>query len=106
MAIPAAVIAQTSGDGIVLGGPTEPSAQATQLTTPVGTDIIPIARPGNISDHFITIAQVEALPLAAGAFSLSVDSTNGLIVVGLPTSDPHVVGALWLNSHVLTASAG
>ena len=28
------------------------------------------------------------------------------LLAGLPTSDPHVVGALWLNSHVLTVSAG
>lgn len=32
---------------------------------------------------------------------------NGnLIMSGLPTSDPHVVGKLWKNSNVLTVSAG
>lgn len=36
---------------------------------------------------------------------LSVSGTN-VLLVGLPTTDPHVVGALWVNSHVLTVSAG
>lgn len=26
--------------------------------------------------------------------------------VGIPTADPHVVGQIWANSHVLTVSAG
>jgi hypothetical protein len=35
-------------------------------------------------------------------------STLPIIVNGaaLPTSDPHVVGQLWANSHVVTVSAG
>lgn len=35
-------------------------------------------------------------------------SWNGsvLLITGLPTSDPTVAGALWLNSNVLTVSAG
>lgn len=28
------------------------------------------------------------------------------IVTGVPTADPHVVGQVWANSHVLTVSAG
>lgn len=34
-------------------------------------------------------------------------ATAGQVVVtGLPTADPHVVGALWANAAVLTVSAG
>ena len=33
--------------------------------------------------------------------------TNGVpILTGVPTADPHVVGALWNNAGVLTISAG
>ncbi len=31
---------------------------------------------------------------------------TAVMVSGLPTSDPHVVGQLWTNSNVLTVSAG
>jgi hypothetical protein len=36
---------------------------------------------------------------------LAVTGTN-VILTGLPTVDPHVVGALWKNANVLTVSAG
>jgi hypothetical protein len=39
----------------------------------------------------------DALAASAGA---------AWIPVGIPTADPHVVGQIWANSHVLTVSAG
>ena len=38
----------------------------------------------------------------------TVFTTTGanIVVTGMPTADPHVVGALWANSGVLTISAG
>jgi hypothetical protein len=36
----------------------------------------------------------------------SVNAAGKLLVTGLPTADPHVVGQLWANSNVLTVSAG
>lgn len=39
------------------------------------------------------------------AVTLSVSGTN-VLITGLPTSDPSVAGALWINSGVLTVSAG
>ncbi|MDA9406513.1 MULTISPECIES: hypothetical protein [unclassified Bradyrhizobium] len=38
--------------------------------------------------------------------TFSVSAAGKLIVSALPTADPHVVGALWANSGVLTVSAG
>ncbi|MDA9409988.1 hypothetical protein [Bradyrhizobium sp. CCBAU 45384] len=38
--------------------------------------------------------------------TFSVNAAGKLIVAGLPTVDPHVVGALWANGGVLTVSAG
>jgi hypothetical protein len=43
--------------------------------------------------------------LTVGGIAFTTDGTN-IIVTGLPTADPHVVGALWANSAVLTVSAG
>lgn len=33
-------------------------------------------------------------------------ASGGNVVLGLPTVDPHVAGALWANSGVVTVSAG
>ncbi|WP_339033782.1 hypothetical protein WHZ78_18435 [Bradyrhizobium symbiodeficiens] len=41
-----------------------------------------------------------------GNAKFSVNSAGKLLVTGLPTADPHVVGQLWANSNVLTLSAG
>ena len=46
-----------------------------------------------------------------GAVAFSVITTDEygsqlLLLENLPTADPHVVGALWANSHVLTISNG
>ncbi|MBB4259718.1 MULTISPECIES: hypothetical protein [unclassified Bradyrhizobium] len=41
-----------------------------------------------------------------GNATFSVNAAGKLIVTGLPTADPHVVGQLWANSNVLTISAG
>lgn len=38
--------------------------------------------------------------------ALAVSSGAAWIPVGIPTADPHVVGQIWANSHVLTVSAG
>jgi hypothetical protein len=43
--------------------------------------------------------------LVIGAVTLTVSGSN-VIITGLPTSDPAVVGALWSNSGVVTVSAG
>lgn len=44
------------------------------------------------------------LTLGANA-ALSIDGTN-VLLTGLPTSDPNVAGALWVNTGVLTVSSG
>ncbi|SCB33896.1 hypothetical protein GA0061098_1006178 [Bradyrhizobium shewense] len=44
--------------------------------------------------------------LQIGNVTFSVNAAGKLIVTGLPTADPHVVGQLWVNSNVLTVSAG
>jgi len=41
-------------------------------------------------------------PVAATTLSAS----GAVILSGLPTADPHVVGELWNNAGVLTVSAG
>ncbi|MGY3082386.1 hypothetical protein ACVWZZ_008794 [Bradyrhizobium sp. LM6.10] len=38
--------------------------------------------------------------------AFTVNAAGKLLVTGLPTADPHVVGQLWANSNVLTLSAG
>lgn len=43
--------------------------------------------------------------VVASGGQLTVES-GGLVVVTLPTADPHVVGQLWANSGVVTVSAG
>lgn len=43
----------------------------------------------------------------AGSVAASTLSASGVVkLTGLPISDPHVVGEVWANSHVLTVSAG
>lgn len=43
----------------------------------------------------------------AGTQGIQVDGLNGLIkLIGVPTRDPHVVGAIWNDSGTLKISAG
>lgn len=44
--------------------------------------------------------------LQIGNASFTVNATGQVIVTGLPTTDPHIAGALYLNNGVLTVSAG
>jgi len=44
--------------------------------------------------------------LKVGEVVFTVNTAGHVIVSGIPTADPHVVGALWSNSGVLTVSAG
>lgn len=50
------------------------------------------------------VASGGSIKLGASV-TLSVSGTN-VLIVGLPTSDPSVAGALWSNAGVLTVSAG
>jgi len=43
--------------------------------------------------------------LTIGSITLTASGTN-LVITGLPTSNPAVVGALWSNAGVVTVSAG
>jgi hypothetical protein len=43
---------------------------------------------------------------ANGTTGLGIYGSSAFVVTGLPTTDPHVVNALWSNSGVLTLSAG
>lgn len=61
----------------------------TTATVAPATDLLVVAKVDNKTPQSITAA--DLLTAAVGA---------------LPTSDPSVVGALWLNSGVLTVSAG
>ena len=44
--------------------------------------------------------------LTLGNAAITIDANGRAIVTGLPTADPHVVGALYANAGVLTISAG
>lgn len=44
--------------------------------------------------------------LVLGNITFSIDTNGNVIISGLPTSNPHVVGALWNNNGTLAISAG
>ncbi|MGF6433476.1 hypothetical protein [Bradyrhizobium elkanii] len=64
---------------------------ATKLYREVGGDKLTVAPGGSIQ---------------IGNMIFTVNAGGKVIVTGLPTADPHVVGQLWANSGVLTVSAG
>ncbi len=41
-----------------------------------------------------------------GEATFTVNAAGHVVLTGLPTADPHVAGAMWTNSSVLTISAG
>lgn len=45
-------------------------------------------------------------PLYNPTFTGTVRLSGDIVVIGLPTSDPHVEGALWADGHILAISAG
>lgn len=49
------------------------------------------------------VVTADGLTLTANSV---ITAQGHLLVSGLPTTDPHVVGALWANAHVVTVSAG
>lgn len=49
------------------------------------------------------VVTADGLTLTAGS---AIVAEGTVLFTGLPTADPHIVGALWLNSHVVTVSAG
>lgn len=52
-------------------------------------------------------AKVNAIAaILDGTNATNTNATLAAMVAGLPTADPHVVGALWKNAGVLTVSAG
>lgn len=52
----------------------------------------------------ITVSSGGECDLGTGV-TLSVSGTN-VLITGLPTSDPSVAGALWVDTGVLTVSSG
>jgi hypothetical protein len=55
------------------------------------------------------VDKTEAMPTAAAVTALTAKLTPnqaGLIISTLPTTNPNVAGALWVNNNVVTVSAG
>lgn len=57
-------------------------------------------------DHTGARGVIDASMAGAGAMSLAINPSGGKIITNLPTADPHVVGALWSNSGIVTVSSG
>lgn len=74
-----------------------------ELVNLIGAVITGSSAPGSFSTVTATGLASLAAVTATGAVTLSNASVK---MTALPTADPHVVGALWKNSAVLTVSAG
>ena len=68
-----------------------------RATTVAATDLIPVAKTDSKTPKAVTSSDFIASVLANGFATY---------VATLPTTDPAVAGALWVNSGVLTVSAG
>jgi hypothetical protein len=75
------------------------SSYATKTYRKAGGDDFVIASGGTL-----TIEDGGAAVI--GDTTLTVDGSGHVVVTGIPTADPHVVGALYSNSGILTLSAG
>ena len=76
-------------------------------------DYVPIRwSVGTSGESFILIltalatGRTDITAPAGSNLTLSAGAGGNLVVSGLPTSDPHVVGALWNSSGVLHISSG
>jgi len=67
------------------------SDYSTKVHRDVGGDRLTVEPGGSINFNGVTF---------------TVNAAGKLIVAGLPTADPHVVGQLWSNAGVVTVSAG
>lgn len=71
-----------------------------------------IAMLGDVDDNssgakLIVNDALQSVSLVTGTQGIQVDGLNSLIkLIGVPTSDPHVVGAIWNSSGTLKISAG
>lgn len=88
-------VAITAGNinGTAIGASSASSVHATTLNASGATTV------AGLTAGATSVAALTA----SGAVILSNGSVN---ITNLGTVDPHVVGQLWANSHVLTVSAG
>lgn len=95
-----AVITNSTIDSSVIGGATPGAGHFSTLSA---SGAVALATTLGVTGAS-TLHGVTATTLTAtGATVLSNASVS---MTALPTADPHVVGVLWANSHVLTVSAG
>ncbi len=116
--LPSAATAMGSTDTVtgLQGGANVNFSQAQLLATPnaasAGSLAITAGNSSGAADSggSILITSGNAASGISGDIVLTLgtgsESNGNIIVVNLPIADPHIVGALWINSHVLTVSAG
>jgi hypothetical protein len=93
----------TGGASVVTG----PSSVGGLLLQDEGTGGINVSGVGLIAIAASGSSALELLQTGSGNIVADVSGGTGHVLLkGLPTSDPHVVDALWNNSGVVTISAG
>lgn len=100
-------VAITAGtiNGTTIGASSASSVRATTLNASGATNVAALTATGATSLAALT---------ASGATSIAALTASGAVVLSnasvtisnLGTADPHVAGQLWMNSRVLTVSAG
>ncbi len=68
-----------------------------------------VTTPEALAENGITIdgtGNITITPPAAKSVTISAGAGGNVILLGLPEEDPEVEGALWLDTGVLSVSAG